>query len=137
MNIILGMVFRTMASLFVLIPTEIRDKKLSFSKLDENIIYNDNNNFLNIHKLLLENKDQNLSCIIFDNPDRQIADLLNRFKNLDLIKADISEKLMDSINKAKAVILFAKIGKTDAFLYKNIKEIVKRKNKPILQEVLI
>lgn len=137
MNIILGIVFGAIASLFAIILAEILDKKLSFSKLDENIIYNDNNNFFNIQKMLLENKEQNISCIIFNNPEQQIINLFSKFKNLDLIKADISEELVDSVAKADATILFAKVGKTDATLYKNIKEIIKKKNKPILEEVLV
>ena len=136
-NIILGIVFGAIASLFAIILVEILDKKLSFSKLDENIIYNDDNNFFNIQKMLLENKEQNISCIIFNNPEQQIINLFSKFKNLDLIKADISEELVDSITKADAIILFAKIGKTDTALYKNIKEVVKKKNKPILEEVLV
>ena len=88
-------------------------------------------------KKQLENKEQNISCIIFNNPEQQIINLFSKFKNLDLIKADISEELVDSVAKADATILFAKVGKTDATLYKNIKEIIKKKNKPILEEVLV
>ena len=136
-NIILGIVFGVICSLFAVILLEIIDKKVSYSKLDENIIYNDKNIFINVQRLLLEYKNKNVSCIVFDNPEECIINLFNKFNNLELIKGEISETVIDSIDKSDGIILFVKIGTTDANLYKMIKDIIKNKHKQILNEVLV
>lgn len=136
-NIILGIVFGVICSLFAVMLLEIIDKKVSYSKLDENIIYNDKNIFINVQRLLLEYKNKNVSCIVFDNPEECIINLFNKFNNLELIKGEISETVIDSIDKSDGIILFVKIGTTDANFYKMIKDIIKNKHKQILNEVLV
>ena len=136
-NIILGIIFGIIASLLFVVFSELTDKKISYSKLGENIIYNDNKNLFNIKKFLVDYKDRNITCILFENPEKNVLNLLSEFKNLNIIHADISTNFVDNINQNEFIILLSKIGKTDVDFYKSIKETIKIHNKQILKEILI
>lgn len=136
-NIILGILLGGILSLFAVIFAELIDKKLSYSKLGENIIYNDNKTIFNIKKLLVDYKDKEITCVLFDNTNQNILNLLSEFKNLNIVKADISTDFVDSVNPVDFVILLCKIGKTDVDLYKSIKETLIIHNKQILKEILV
>lgn len=136
-SIILGIVFGFIASLFAVIYAELTDKKVSYFTLDENIIYNDSKILFNINKFLVGYKDKNMSLILFENPGQDILELLSKFKNINIIKAEISTKFVDDIKKSDSAVLLSKLGETDAELYKSIKETLKIHNKQILKEVLI
>ena len=125
------------AAFWVVVFKEITDKKVSYSKLGENIIYKDDKSLFNINKFLIDYKNQNITCILFNNPEPNISSLLSEFKNLNIIKATISANLIDDISQNDSAILLAGIGKTDAMIYKSIKETLKIHNKQILKEILI
>ncbi len=136
-NIILGIIFGVIVSLFTLIFKEITDKKVSYFALGDNIIYNDKKALFNINKILVDYKDKNITCILFEEPDKKVLELLTNFKNLNVIKAEISTSFVDNIQKCDNVILFCKIGITDSNLYKSIKETIEIHNKQILKEILV
>ena len=60
-NIILGIVFGVIASLIAVIYKEITDKKLAYSMLGDNIIYSLEEDFINLKRALLTNKNKNIS----------------------------------------------------------------------------
>ena len=136
-NALLGLVFGYLVALLAMVIAELTDKKLPYSKLDKDIIYNDKKKLFYINKLLFDYKDQNIACILFENPEKEIMDLLSGFKNLSIVKAEFSKALIDNIDKCDSVILMSKIGVTDAELYKSIKETLQIHNKQILKEILI
>lgn len=136
-NIMLGIIFGVITSFFALILKEVTDKKVSYSQLCKNIIYNDNKALFNINKFLFDYKNRNISCILFEEPEQNISELLSKFKNINIVKAEISTSLYDSIDKSDSSILICRIGKTDSELYKSIKETLKIHNKQILKEILI
>lgn len=136
-DIILGIIFGGLASLFAVIYLELTDKKLSYSKLGENILYKDKKSMFNIQKFLVYYKNQNITCIVFDNPEQSIMNLLSEYKNLNIVKAAISTNFVNSIEQNSYVILLPQIGQTDVEMYKSVKEALKIYNKQILQEILI
>lgn len=136
-NIMLGIIFGLIAAFWAVVFKELTDKKVSYSKLGENIIYKDDKSLFNINKFLIDYKNQNITCIVFNNPEPSIGSLLSEFKNLNIIKATISANLIDDISQNDSAILLAGIGKTDAMVYKSIKETLKIHNKQILKEILI
>ena len=137
MSIFLGIVFGSIAAFWTVVFLELKDNKVSYSKLGEDIIYDDKKSLFNIQKFLVNYKDENITCIIFDNPEQKVVSLLSEFKNLNVVKAAISTGFIDSINQSNSVILLSKIGKTDADIYKSVKESLKIHNKQILKEILI
>ena len=136
-NILLGIVFGFIASLFAVIFAEITDKKLTYSMLGENIIYDLENDFSDLKLLLLANQDKNISLVCFENIPENIIPQLQSFRNINLIKADISGEFVESVKNSAEVIIFATVGKTNSKLYKQIKTMLMKMNKKVAQEVLI
>ena len=136
-NILLGIIFGAISSLFAVIFGEVTDKNVSYSNLGENIIYNDNKAIFNINKFLVDYNDKNITCILFEKPEKDISELLSKFKNINVINAEISTDLVDNIKKSDSAILLCKIGKTDSEIYKSIKETLQIHNKQIIKEILI
>ena len=136
-NILLGIVFGFIASLFAVIFAENTDKKLTYSMLGENIIYNGENDFTDLKVEILAKKDKKIACVIFEELSSFLALQLKDFKNLDFTKADISSEFVERVKNSDEVIIFASINKTNSKFYKQIKLMLNEMNKEISLEVLI
>ena len=134
-NIILGIVFGFIASLVALIYAEMTDKKLSYSMLSDNALYDLKNNIDELKLLLLANQDKRLALVTFGDLPYEID--IKGFNNITSLDADISNEFINGINRSDEVILFVEIGKTDSKLYKQTKELLSNINKNILKEVLL
>ena len=136
-NILLGIVFGFLAALFAVIFAENTDKKLTYSMLGENIIYNLENDFSDLKLFLLANQDKRVSIAVFENIPQNIAEQLQGFKNAHLVKADISGEFVQNIKNSDEIVIFATVGKTNSKLYKQIKTMLNEMHKNVAQEVLI
>ena len=136
-NILLGIVFGFLAALFAVIFAENTDKKLTYSMLGENIIYNLENDFSDLKLFLLANQDKRVSIAVFENIPQNIAEQLQGFKNANLVKADISGEFVQNIKNSDEIVIFATVGKTNSKLYKQIKTMLNEMHKNVAQEVLI
>lgn len=136
-NIILGIVFGAIASLFAVMIAEMRDKKLSYSMLGDEIIYNAEDDLSEIKKVLLANNDKSMTIVAFSNIPNVIISELQKYRNINYVQADLTEDFVNGISNAEKAILFVSVGKTDSKLYKSIKEILSDKNKQIIKEVLV
>lgn len=136
-NILLGIVFGFIASIFAVIISENTDKKLTYSMLGDNIIYNLENDFTDLKLMLLSKQDKKISLVTFEQISHQILEKLSEFRNVNIIPGDISNEFVNGITNSSEVILLAKINSTDSKLYKQIKQMLNEMNKKILKEVLI
>ncbi len=136
-NILLGIVFGFIASLFAVVFAETTDKKLSYSMLGDNIIYDLENDFSDLKLMLLANQDKKIAIIVFENICENMVAQLKEFRNLTLVKADISSEFVQNIKNNNEVILFTSVGKTNSKLYKQIKTMLSEMNKKIALDVLI
>jgi capsular polysaccharide biosynthesis protein len=136
-NIILGIVFGVIASLIAVIFKEVTDKKLAYSMLGDNIIYNSEKDFINLKRTLLTNQNKNVTLVAFEQLPTSLLDKLKDYKNLNMVQADISNDFVKGVEKASEVVLFASVNKTDAELYKQVKQMINEMNKNILREVLV
>ena len=102
-----------------------------------NIIYNLENDFSDLKLFLLANEDKKVSIAVFENIPQNIVSDLQAFKNVNLIRADISNEFVKDIKSSQEIVLFASVGKTNSKLYKQIKMMLSEMNKQIAQEVLI
>lgn len=136
-NIILGIVFGVIASLFAVIFAENTDKKLTYSMLGDEIIYNIEKDFIDLKTLLLAEKKSKISIAVFESPNDLVIDNLQKFKNINFVKADISDEFEVGVEDTKKVILIAKIRQTDSKLYKKVKKLLEKMNKTIVAEVLV
>lgn len=136
-NILLGIVFGAIASLFAVILVEKFDKKLTYSMLGENIIYNGENDFTDLKVQLLANSDKKIVGVLFEDLSSFLVSQLNDFKNMSFVKADISSDFVEKIRNAQKVIIFASVNKTNSKFYKHIKQMLDDMNKQIALEILI
>ena len=121
-NILLGIVFGVIASLIAVLFRENTDKKLTYSMLGENIIYNVEKDLTDLKMTFLANQDKQISLIMFEKLSPEILSELKKFKNLQLVNPDVSSEFVAEINKTSDVILFGTINHTDSKLYKKSKK---------------
>ena len=136
-NILLGIVFGFIASLLAVIFSENADKKLTYSMLGENIIYNLKNDFSDLKLILLANQDKKVAIVSFENIPEDIQLQLKEYRNVSLINADISNEFVQNVKYADEIVIFASVGKTNSKFYKQIKTMIAEMNKKVVQEVLI
>ena len=136
-NIILGIVFGILAALGMVIFKENTDKKLSYSMLGDEIIYNIEKDFIDLKSILLAEKKEAISVILFENINNHITDELQKYKNINIVKADISDEFEKGIENSDKVIIIAQIAKTDSRLFKKVKQLFERMNKKVIAEVLV
>ncbi len=105
--------------------------------LGDKIIYNMEKDFSDLKLTLLSNQEKSISLILLEQVPSQNLEKLCEFKNLNIVKGDISTDFIKGISNANAVILFERINATNSKLYKQIKQILADKNKTILEEVLV
>lgn len=136
-NILLGIVFGFIASLFAVIFAEHTDKKLTYSMLGDNIIYNLEEDFSDLKVLLLANADKHISIVTFEDIPNNILSKFENIRNINFVKADISNEFVDNIKTSDKVILVESVGKTNSKFYKQIKSMLGEMNKNIISEAII
>ena len=136
-NILLGIVFGFIASLFAVIFAENTDKKLTYSMLGDNIIYNLEEDFSDLKLLLLANADKRMSIITFEDIPNNILSKFENIRNINFVKADISNEFVNNIAASDKVILIVSVGKTNSKFYKQIKSMLGEMNKNIISEAII
>ena len=105
--------------------------------LGDNIIYDVEKDFIDLKSVLLAKKKEQLAFVVFGGMKDETISQLQQFKNIQFIKADISDEFEIGIENINNVILVSSIGNTDAKLYKRVKQLLERMNKEIIQEVLV
>ena len=135
MNILLGIVFGFIAALAALIYVENTDKKLTYSMLGDEILYDLQNNTDELKMLLLANQDKRISLVTFGNLPYEID--IKGFQNIQLLEADISSNFINGVSATDVVILFAQVGQTNSKLYKQTKSLLNDIKKPVIKEVLV
>ena len=134
-NILLGIVFGAIAALFALIFAETTSKKLTYSMLGDNVVYNFMDNLTELKMCFLANKDCNIALVAFDDAIEDVKEqYLGKYT---IISAEINDEFVNSVKNYDKIILFEKVNSTDSKLYKNIITILKDLNKNILKEVLL
>lgn len=132
-NLLLGIVFGFIASIIAIVYAENTDKKLSYSMLGDNILYDKSD----LPLFLLTNKNKKITAVFFDSIPTVVESQLREFSNIQITKAEISNNFIDKINYTESVILFPSVAKTDAKLYKNTIGMIKELDKTIIKEVLV
>lgn len=136
-NIVLGIVFGILAALGMVIFKENTDKQLSYSMLGDEIVYNIEKDFIDLKSILLAEKKEAISIVLFENINNHITDELQKYKNINFVKADISDEFEKGIENSDKVIIIAQVAKTDSRLFKKVKQLLERMNKKVIAEVLV
>ena len=136
-NILLGIVFGAIFSLMALIYSEKTDKKLSYSMLGDNIIYDLDKEFNALSAEVISDSDKKTAFIFFFVLFKQTYEKFKDFINVIPVKAEISNSFKESIKGVDNVVTFASIGKTDSEKYKLVKKMISNLDKKIMYEVLL
>ena len=136
-NILLGIVFGIIFSIIGVIHKELNDKKLPYSILGNDIIYDINKEFKKFKSILFVNKQENIGIITFEKIPPEISTKLQDFRNISIKQADLSEKISEDMLNAEKFVLFEKINSTDTEDYKLVKQMIENLNKEIICEVLL
>ena len=78
-----------------------------------------------------------ISLVVFEKLEENLINELSRFKNINFVKADISEEFENGVQNSSKVILISSVGQTNSKEYKRIKNFLVKLNKDILVEVLV
>lgn len=135
-NILLGIVFGVIFSLIGVVYKELTDKKLSYSMLGNDVIYDLDKEFNRLCAELISNSDKKTALVYFEDISDSVKEKLKNFVNLIPIKAEISPSFKTSVKNIDNVILFEKISKTGREDYKLVKHILENMNKNIIYEIL-
>ncbi len=136
-NILFGVVFGFIAALIALIIKELFSKKVSYSMLGNDIIYDINKEFAVLKSFILANTDKKIGLIYFKSLAASLTEKFKEFDNIEFIEADISKNFVEKLKNTDYIIIFAEINKTDADEYKLIKNMLVNLDKKIQKEVII
>lgn len=135
-NIILGIILGVIAALFAVTYKEITDKKLSYSMLGDDIIYDIGKDFISLKVDLLTNENKKIAFILYEKLPENIKNLLNEY-NIAYINPDLTSEFLLKAQNAYALYNIVSINKTDATLYKQIKNIFNKMNMKNIKDVII
>lgn len=136
-NIILGIVFGILGALIAVIYKELTDKKLTYSMLNDDIIYKDNDEILNLKSDLLANSDKKITFALFENIPLELQVELKNFQNITFVKAEISNDLIEKAKNSDVIYLVSTINKTESKAYKQVANILKKINIRTIKDLLV
>ena len=135
-QIILGIVFGIISSIIALIYLELKDSKLAYTMLTENIIFDGIKNIDKLKAEIISQSPKKILMISLTEIPQELNELKS-FSNLELIYADLTEGFVKKIAEADKIMLVSKVQSTNADAYKQIRDVIKNQNKNILYDVLV
>ncbi len=136
-NILLGIVFGVIFSIIGVIYKEVTDKKLSYSMLGNDVIYDLEKEFNKLSAKLISNSENKTAFVKFEEFPVLLQEKFKNFTNVVSVKADISNDFKTTLKDIESIVLFATINKTDSEHYKIIKSMLEDMNKNIVYEVIL
>ena len=136
-NIMFGIIFGWFASLIALIFVEIKDKKLTYSALSNNIIFDGLNNVDTIGINLLSYKPKKILLIALTQLPQDFVNKIQKIPNAEITYADITPEFVDKIANSDKIIIVSKIQVTNKDSYKKIHNIINKQNKTIEYDILV
>ena len=135
-DIILGIIFGVIFSIIGFIYKEITDKKLSYSMIGNDVIYDLDKEYNKLCAELISNSEKKTALVYFEDLADNIKEKLKNFTNVVPVKAEITSSFKTSVKNIDNIVLLEKINKTSSEDYKLIKHILESMNKKIIYEVL-
>ena len=132
-----GIIFGILLSIIGVIVKESTDKKLTYSMIGEDVIYDINKEFKKLSAKFLSKSDRNTGLILFEQLPEPLNSQLKNFDNIVPVDAEISQTFKNALLNVDDVILVLSIGKTSSEDYKLFKDILKNMNKNIICEILV
>ena len=136
-NIILGCIFGGIASLAALIYTEVKDDKLTYSTLSNNIIYDCINNIDLVKTEILSVDPKKVLLISLTQLPNEIITKIQSLSNAKIVYADLTKEFVNEITAADEIMVISRLQITGMDTYKHVQNIVKKQNKTIECDILV
>ena len=136
-NIILGIIFGGIASLAALIYSEIKDEKLTYSALSNNIIYDGIENIDTIRTEILSVDPKKVLLISLTQLPQEIVNKIQSLTNAKVVYADLTKDFVNEVTAADKVMIVSKLQVTSMNTYKQVQNIISKQNKTIEYDILV
>ena len=136
-NIIIGCLFGGLASLITLIYVEQYSKKLTYSMLSDNTIFDGLNKQSLIETNCYSYDPQKVFVLSFVQLSNTMLSSLQNLPNVNIAFYNGTSDFLSKANYADKIVLISKVGSTDASSYKLVKNAFKNKQKEIVYDILI
>ena len=136
-NVILGCILGCIASLIVLIYVELKSAKLTYSMLTNNTIFDATSKVKKIENECYVLSPKKVLILSFVQLSASFIDELQTVPNVNIMYYNETRDAIDKISEADKIMLISKIDVTDAELYKDVRDIIKNKQKDIIYDVIL
>lgn len=136
-NIILGIVFGSFCSLVTLIFVEVKDKKVSYTMLTDNIIFDYMNKSACINSEIYSYNPRKVLVLSMTQLPNDMINSLSNIPNVNIAYYDGDNRFVDNISVADKIILVSKIGVTSSDIYKTARKIIINQKKTIIYDIII
>ena len=137
MNIILGCIFGSLASLIALIFVEQKSEKLTYSMLTNNTLFDAIDKAKKIENKCYGFNPQKVLILSFVQLPLTFINRIQSVPNVNITYYNDTREYIDKISVADKIILISKIDVTDAEAYKDVRDIIKDQNKDIIYDVTL
>lgn len=136
-NIIIGIIFGGLASLIALILAELRDEKLTYSMLSNNILSYNTKNIEKMKLKLFSFNPQKIAIITMVEVPEELSKNLKELSNVSIVPLKMTDTFINKISGSDKFVICSKISETSADTYKMLRGIIKNQNKDILYDILM
>ena len=136
-NIIIGCIFGGFASIVALIFVELKSKKLTYSMLTNNIIFDGINEFNTIEDECYGYAPKKVLVLSFVQLPNKVIESLQNLPNASVAYYNNTRDYREKIKDADKIVIISKIGVTEASTYKALRKTLKKQQKEILYDVLV
>ena len=136
-NILLGCVVGYLAALAALVYVELHDKRLTYSMLTNNIIYDGVNDFDSVRAELVAYMPKNVLLVALAQLPNDMQKQMEKFSNAKVIYANFSADFVKELSEADYVMLVSKIQETSSDFYKKMRNIIQKQKKEVIYDILL
>ena len=136
-NIILGCVFGYLAALSTLIYVELSDKRLAYSMLTNNIIYDGANDIDSVRAELVARIPHKVLLVSLTKLPTDMQKQIEKFSNAKVVYANFSNEFVNELSQTDYVMLVSKIQETSSDFYKKMRNIIEKQKKEVIYDVLL
>ena len=136
-NIILGCIFGGLTSLIALIYVEQSSKKLTYSMLTNNIIFDGINKQALIETKLYSYNPKKVLALSFVQLPQSFINSVQSLPNTHIAYYNQTKDFIDKIMVADKIVLISKLGITDAESYKVVRDVIKNQQKEVAYDILM
>ena len=137
MNIILGCIFGGLLSLIALIFVEQSSKKLTYSMLTNNIIFDGINKQALIETKLYSYNPKKVLALSLVQLPQSFINSVQSLPNTHIAYCNQTKDFIDKIMVADKIVLISKLGITDAESYKVVRDVIKNQQKEVAYDILM